>query len=68
MISYSFLLLPQTISLCMLAALVIAFADYTKSECTSDLLRDFAVDACNHINKRSTLPNIYKVEDLYGEY
>lgn len=52
----------------MLAALVIAFADYTKSECTSDLLRDFAVDACNHINKRSTLPNIYKVEDLYGEY
>lgn len=48
--------------------LIILYVDFIKSECTSDLLRDYAVDACNHINKRSALPEIYKVEDLYGEF
>lgn len=48
--------------------IIIIYATYVKCQCNSDLLRDYAVDACNHINKRSALHDIYDVEDLYARH
>ncbi|KAL7049551.1 hypothetical protein ACKWTF_003753 [Chironomus riparius] len=52
----------------LFAVLVIICITYANCECDSDLLRDYAVDACNHIHKRSALHNIYQVDDIFAKH